>query len=397
MPETVVDGPSSQVVMETHLDLPLFARGKVRDIYDLGDQLLIVATDRLSAFDVVLPTGIPDKGRVLTGLSAFWFGRLGGMVPTHFRTADIEAFPASLHKHRTLLGGRSMIVRKLQRIDIECVVRGYLAGSAWKEYAATGCVGGIPLPAGLRMGSRLPEPVFTPARKADAGHDENITEREMAEAVGDALTRRLRDVSLAIYRDAAAHVERCGLVLVDTKFEFGLEGGEDGGDVVLIDEVLTPDSSRFWDAAAHAATGSTESYDKQVVRDYLERVGWDKRPPAPPLPPDVVAATRARYLEAYRRLTGAALQPSGETDVAGGQARTVRIVVTLKPGVLDAPGQAIRQGLDALGHPGVCTVRAGKYFELEITDEGHLAERVREMCEVFLANTLIEEYRFDIV
>ena len=306
MREMLVDGQSRPAVMETHLALPLFSRGKVRDIYDLGDRLFIVATDRLSAFDVVLPTGIPDRGRVLTGLSTFWFQRLGRIVPSHFLSADPQAFPPGLEAQRSVLGGRSMLVRKLRRIDIECVVRGYLAGSAWKEYAATGQVGGIPLPAGLRLGGRLPDPVFTPATKAAAGHDENITEAQMAEIVGPALTRRLRDASLAIYRDGAIVAEGCGLVLVDTKFEFGLDGDE----VVLIDEVLTPDSSRFWDAAAYAATGSTESFDKQIVRDYLERVGWDKRPPAPALPAEVVAATRARYLEAYRRLTGAPL-PAG--------------------------------------------------------------------------------------
>ncbi len=295
-----VAGGQSRVVMETHLDLPRFSRGKVRDVYDLGDRLLIVATDRLSAFDVVLPTGIPDKGRVLSSLSAFWFDHLRGLVRTHFLTADVDAFPPHLREHRALLDGRGMIVRKLRRVDIECVVRGYLAGSAAKEYGATGGVGGVSLPPGLRPGSRLPEPLFTPATKAASGHDENITEEQMAGIVGGPLTRRLREASLAIYREAAHRAERCGLVLADTKFEFGL----DGDDLVLIDEALTPDSSRFWDAGAYAEAGSTESYDKQAVRDYLERTGWDKRPPAPSLPPGVVEATRARYLEAYRRLTG---------------------------------------------------------------------------------------------
>jgi len=295
-----VAGGQARVVMETHLDLPRYSRGKVRDVYDLGDRLLIVATDRLSAFDVVLPTGIPDKGRVLSSLSAFWFEHLRGLVRTHFLTADVDAFPPPLREHRALLDGRAMIVRKLSRVDIECVVRGYLAGSAAKEYGATGGVGGVPLPAGLRPGSRLPEPLFTPATKAASGHDENITEEQMAGIVGGPLTQRLREASLAIYREAAHRAERCGLVLADTKFEFGL----DGDDLVLIDEAVTPDSSRFWDAGAYAEAGSTESYDKQAVRDYLERTGWDKRPPAPPLPPEVVEATRARYLEAYRRLTG---------------------------------------------------------------------------------------------
>jgi phosphoribosylaminoimidazole-succinocarboxamide synthase len=221
-------------------------------------------------------------------------------MPTHFITADMTRFPRPLRERRALLDGRSMIVRKLRRIDIECVVRGYLAGSAWKEYTATGGVGGTPLPRGLRLGSRLPTPVFTPATKAASGHDENISEARMAEIVGGTLTGWLREASLAIYREAAGLVEQGGLLLADTKFEFGL----DGTTLVLIDEALTPDSSRFWDAAAHRATGSTESYDKQVVRDYLERVGWNKQPPAPALPAEVVGMTRARYLEAYRRLTG---------------------------------------------------------------------------------------------
>ena len=303
MPEPVVSAQPSPVMMETQLPLPRFSRGKVRDIYDLGVELLIVATDRLSAFDVVLPTGIPDKGRVLTALSAYWFEHLRNAVPTHFLTADADAFPSSLHPYRSALSGRSMIVRKLRRIDLECVVRGYLAGSAWKEYAATGCAAGVPLPGGLRNGDRLAEPIFTPATKADAGHDENITHAEMARRVGVALAGRLRETSLAIYRDAAARAEQCGLLLADTKFEFGLDGDR----IVLIDEVLTPDSSRFWDVAAYAATGSAESYDKQFVRDYLDRAGWDKRPPAPELPPEVVAGTRARYLEAFRRITGRAL------------------------------------------------------------------------------------------
>ena len=302
MGEAVVHGHSA-VVMETDLDLPRFTRGKVRDTYDLGDQLLIVATDRLSAFDVVLPTGIPDRGRILTGLSAFWFDHLRALVPNHVVTADVDAFPARLRAHGAVLDGRSMIVRKLRRIDIECVVRGYLAGSAWKEYTATGCVAGAPVPPGMRLGGRLPEPLFTPATKADTGHDENITEAQMGELVGRALTRRLRVVSLAIYREATRLAEARGLVLADTKFEFGLDGDE----VVWIDEALTPDSSRFWDAAAHAATGSTDSYDKQIVRDYLEQTGWNKQPPAPVLPAHVVEATRARYREAYRRLTGRSL------------------------------------------------------------------------------------------
>ena len=298
------DAMDETTVMETHLDLPLFSRGKVRDIYDLGDRLLIVATDRLSAFDCVLPTGIPDKGRVLTGLSAFWFERLAGVVRTHYLATDVAGFPAAVRPYRALLGGRAMLVRRCRRIDIECVVRGYLAGSAWQEYRASGTVSGAPLPAGLRLGSRLPVPLFTPATKAVSGHDETIPYAQMAREIGETLARRLRDASLALYRAAAEEAERRGFVLVDTKFEFGL----DGEAIVLIDEVATPDSSRFWDAAAYAESGSTESFDKQIVRDYLERLGWNKMPPAPPLPPDVVEATRDRYREVYRRITGHPLQ-----------------------------------------------------------------------------------------
>ncbi len=293
-----------EALLETRIDLPLFSRGKVRDIYDLGDQLLLVATDRLSAFDSVLPTGIPDRGRVLTGLSAFWFERLRPIVPNHMITIDAAAFPPALHPHRDHLAGRAMLARRCRRIDFECVVRGYLAGSAWTEYQASGRVCGVTLPEGLRAGSRLPDPIFTPATKNDRGHDENIPVAELSERLGAALAGRLADVSVALYREAAALAERVGFILVDTKFEFGLRGDV----LTLIDEALTPDSSRFWDAASYAATGSMESFDKQVVRDYLTRVGWDRRPPAPSLPGDVVEATRARYLEVYRRFVGRPLE-----------------------------------------------------------------------------------------
>ncbi len=300
MTDAMTRDPMHPAVMETQLEAPLHSRGKVRDVYDLGDRLLLVATDRLSAFDCVLPTGIPDRGRVLTGLSAFWFERLAGIVRTHYVSIDPDTFPASLRPHRAMLAGRAMLVERCRRIDFECVVRGYLAGSAWQEYRTTGRACGYTLPAGLLAGSRLPRPIFTPATKADTGHDENITTAQMASRIGETLARRLEETSLALYREAASQAERCGFILVDTKFEFGLR--DDG--LVLIDEAVTPDSSRFWDAAAYAATGSTESYDKQIVRDYLERIGWDKKPPAPALPPDVALAARARYLEVYRRITG---------------------------------------------------------------------------------------------
>lgn len=315
---------STAAVTETNLDLPLVARGKVRDIYEADGRLLIVATDRLSAFDCVLPTGIPDRGRVLTGLSAFWFERLRRIVPNHYISIEPQTFPAPARAQAEMLAGRAMVVERCRRIDFECVVRGYLAGSAWKEYRETGRACGVVLPSGLTLGSRLPEPIFTPATKNDQGHDENITSAEMASRLGESLAGRLEAASIALYREAAAAAERCGFILVDTKFEFGLRGdagaslglrrgpetrlvpaGDD--EIVLIDEAVTPDSSRFWDARTYAATGSTESYDKQVVRDYLESTGWNKQPPAPALPPEIVEAARGRYLDVYQRITGRAL------------------------------------------------------------------------------------------
>jgi phosphoribosylaminoimidazole-succinocarboxamide synthase len=287
------------VVWETHLDgVKLLARGKVRDIYELDGQLLIVATDRLSAFDVVLPTPIPDKGRVLTQLSLFWFDRLQDVVPHHVITA--EDFPAALRPHLGVLRGRSMLVRRTEPIRIECVVRGYLAGSGWKEYRQNQTICGIPLPPGLQESARLPEPIFTPATKAETGHDENISFEEMAARIGLRLAEQLREISLELYRRAAAYAEPRGILIADTKFEFGLLNGK----IIWIDEALTPDSSRFWPADQYAPGKPQPSFDKQYVRDYLERVGWNKQPPAPELPPDVVAQTRAKYREAYRLLTG---------------------------------------------------------------------------------------------
>ena len=301
---SAVRGAGASAVMETRLDLPLVARGKVRDIYEAGARLLIVATDRLSAFDCVLATGIPDRGRVLTGLSAFWFERLRGIVPNHYITIDVDKFPPAAQTQRDTLAGRAMLVERCRRIDFECVVRGYLAGSAWKEYRETGRACGVALPAGLTLGSRLPQPIFTPATKNDRGHDENITVDRMTAVIGAPMAERLQAASLALYREAAAVAEQAGFILVDTKFEFGARGSAADGELVLIDEAVTPDSSRFWDARTYAATGSTESYDKQVVRDYLEQSGWNKQPPAPALPDEVVEAARSRYFDVYRRITG---------------------------------------------------------------------------------------------
>jgi phosphoribosylaminoimidazole-succinocarboxamide synthase len=278
------------------------ARGKVRDIYDVGDKLLIVATDRISAFDVVMPTPIPDKGKVLTQLSLFWFERLKDVIPNHILSAT--DFPAPFDSFREQLAGRSMLVRKTQPLPIECVVRGYLSGSGWKEYKATGSVCGIPLPAGLRESDKLPQAIFTPATKATGGHDENISFERAAEIIGATLAEKVRAVSLEIYDRAAAYAAPRGVLLADTKFEFGLLDET----LIWIDEALTPDSSRFWPAAQYKPGGAQPSFDKQFVRDYLERIQWPKTPPGPGLPTDVVAATRAKYREAYRLLAGHELQ-----------------------------------------------------------------------------------------
>jgi len=280
--------------------VPKFSSGKVREIFDLGDELLIVATDRISAFDCVLPTGIPDKGKILTALSVFWFRFLEDLTEHHLITADVEEFPPSLRQLRDLLDGRSMLVRKAERIDVECVVRGYLAGSGWREYKSSGSVCEIRLPEGLREADRLPEPIFTPATKASSGHDENITFGRVADMVGEELAEKLRDRSIALYEKARRYAEERGIIVADTKFEFGLRDGK----LILIDEVLTPDSSRFWPKERYSPGRSQESFDKQYVRDYLESLEWDKNPPVPPLPEDVVRRTREKYVEAYRRLVG---------------------------------------------------------------------------------------------
>jgi phosphoribosylaminoimidazole-succinocarboxamide synthase len=288
-----------KALRETHFaGLTPAARGKVRDIYDLGDKLLIVATDRLSAFDVILPTPIPDKGRVLTQLSLFWFRLLEDVIPNHVLSAT--DFPPPFDKYKDELAGRSMVVRKTQPLPIECVVRGYVSGSGWKDYRTTGKICGILLPAGLRESDRLPEPIFTPATKAISGHDENISFDRAATLVGKALAEKVRAVSLELYERAAAYAEPRGIILADTKFEFGMLNNE----LIWIDEALTPDSSRFWPAAHYCPGGPQSSFDKQFVRDYLERMQWPKAPPGPELPPEVVEATRAKYREAYRILAG---------------------------------------------------------------------------------------------
>lgn len=291
--------PAMKVLSETQFaGLTPAARGKVRDIYDLGDKLLIVATDRLSAFDVILPTPIPDKGKVLTQLSLFWFALLKDVIPNHVISAT--EFPAPFDRFKEELAGRAMVVRKTKPLPIECVVRGYVSGSGWKDYRVTGKICDISLPTGLRESDRLPEPIFTPATKAASGHDENISFDQAAAMVGKDLADRVRAVSLEIYKRAAAYAEPRGIIVADTKFEFGLLNN----DLMWIDEALTPDSSRFWPAAHYSPGGPQASFDKQFVRDYLERMRWPKTPPGPELPPEVVSATRDKYREAYRILTG---------------------------------------------------------------------------------------------
>jgi len=286
-----------------YTDLPglsLLNRGKVRDIYHLGDALLIVATDRISAFDVVMPNPIPDKGRVLTAMSLFWFHLLREAVPNHLISARVEDYPPAARPYARQLAGRSMLVRKAQVVPVECVARGYLAGSGWQEYRRQGTVTGLPLPAGLQESDQLPTPIFTPATKAASGHDLNISMAACIALVGESMARELERLTMEIYRLGSEHARRQGIILADTKFEFGLVQGQ----LTLVDEVMTPDSSRFWDLKQYQPGRPQDSFDKQPLRDWLEAAGWDKEPPAPDLPPEVVASTRRRYREAYRRLTG---------------------------------------------------------------------------------------------
>lgn len=289
-------------ILQTNLpDVKLIGRGKVRDIYDLGEHLLIVASDRLSAFDVILPDPIPDKGKVLTQISVFWFGQMADLTPNHLVAWEVRDFPKILQPYRDQLEGRSMLVKKCQPLAIEAIVRGYLAGSGWSDYQKTGQVCGYQLPAGLQESDRLPEPLFTPSTKAELGaHDENISLAQAEKIVGQEVARQVASRALAIYGRARDIAARAGIIIADTKFEFGIRDGR----LILIDEILTPDSSRFWEAESYEPGRGQASYDKQFVRDYLETLDWDKTPPAPPLPDDIVQKTRARYVEAYERLTG---------------------------------------------------------------------------------------------
>jgi phosphoribosylaminoimidazole-succinocarboxamide synthase len=296
-----VNSTDHPVILETELQgVARHARGKVRDVYSLGEQLLIVATDRISAFDYILASGIPDKGRVLTQLSIFWFDFLRDVTPTHFLTANLAEYPAELRGFADQLEGRSMLVKRANMIEIECVARGYISGSGWKEYREQGTICGIKLPAGLKESDKLPEPIFTPATKAQNGHDENVSFEHVVSLIGEDLAKRLRDLTLEIYTRAARYAETRGIVIADTKFEFGFVGDR----LVLGDEVLTPDSSRFWPAETYKPGGPQFSFDKQFVRDYLESIHWNKQPPAPALPEEVAAKTGEKYRQAYRILTG---------------------------------------------------------------------------------------------
>jgi phosphoribosylaminoimidazole-succinocarboxamide synthase len=280
----------------------------VRDVYAAGDDLILIATDRISAFDYVLGSGIPDKGRVLNQLSAFWFARTGGIITNHVISTNVDDYPEAARKYRDQLEGRSLLARRTTPIQVECVARGYISGSGWKDYKATGEVCGIPLPKGMRESDRLPEPIFTPATKADSGHDENISEETAAKVVGADLLARLKKLTMALYAHGVAHAESKGIILADTKFEFGIT---DEGELILIDEMMTPDSSRYWPKDTYSPGGPQPSFDKQYVRDYLESIKWNKQPPVPSLPDDVVQNTRSKYLDAFRRLTGHELVVTG--------------------------------------------------------------------------------------
>jgi len=307
----IISMPDTNTLTESELTLPVFIRGKVRDTYELDDHLLIIATDRISAFDVVLPSAIPDKGRVLNQMSAFWFEKTRDLIPNHLietveDTGILDSYISAGNRfpYPSYLAGRSMVVRKLERMPVECVVRGYLSGSAWQEYKKSGTISGLPMPEGMLESQELPETLFTPTTKAETGHDQPLTTDEVIEMVGESLATEIKEKSIAIYNFAREYARDKGIIIADTKMEFGLDNGR----LVLIDELLTPDSSRFWEASKYKVGQSQPSYDKQPVRDWLTQTGWNKEPPAPALPQDVIAATTRRYREAYQRLTGKLLR-----------------------------------------------------------------------------------------
>ncbi|MGH7882580.1 MAG: phosphoribosylaminoimidazolesuccinocarboxamide synthase [Candidatus Dormibacteraceae bacterium] len=378
-------------LVSTDLPLPLFRRGKVRDTYRLADhRLLMVSTDRISAFDWVLPNGIPDRGRVLTQLSTFWFNRTADIVGNHLLSDRLTELPPELASHQPALEGRCMIVRQAQRIDFECVVRGYLAGSAWAEYSRRGTLAGESLPAGLRQSQRLAQPIFSPATKNDNGHDENIPFSQLEQEVGVERAAELRRLSLRLYEFGAEAALARGLILADTKFEFGIIDGE----VVLIDEVLTPDSSRYWEAEKYQVGSTPESYDKQPIRDWLAESEWDKNSPPPAMPEEVAEAARLRYLTAYRRLTGDT-PPVGAESLQRFQAQ---ITVLPRPTVNDPQGLSVQRGIHSLGFQEVGNVRVGKHIQmdLEAQSEAMAAARVEKLCKALLANQVIEDFSFEL-
>jgi phosphoribosylaminoimidazole-succinocarboxamide synthase len=362
-----------------HLDgVTRIGSGKVRELYAVSDDLLLVASDRISAFDVVLPSVVPDKGKVLTGLTAFWLDRLAGTIADHRITTDVARFPEVLAPFAEQLAGRAMLCRRAEVLPLECVARGYLSGSGWKEYQATGVVCGVPLPAGLRESEQLPEPIFTPSTKATVGHDENIDFHRAAGLVGGERAEQVRDVTLRLYSAARDHAAERGIILADTKFEFGICDGE----LTLIDEVLTPDSSRFWPADDYEPGRPQASFDKQYVRDWLAAQDWDRQPPAPELPPLVIVRLRLR---AARR-----------APVRGLERVMVRVLVDvlLKDEILDPQGQAVERALPALGFTGVRGVRVGKHVELEVDDGDDLEARVARMANELLCNPVIERFTY---
>lgn len=376
----------------TLTNYPLIRSGKVRDIYDAGDRLLLVASDRLSAFDVILPTPIEGKGEILTRISEYWFGRTGHIVPNHLVSTDVDTLDLSSDE-RDALRGRTMIAQRADRIDIECVVRGYLAGSGYKEYTEHGTLAGKKLPTGLHRGDRLPEPRFTPAIKNDEGHDENVSRERLGEIVGPELARELEEVSLAIYSFAADQASQAGIVLADTKFEFGYVDGV----LTLIDELLTPDSSRYWDADAIVPGEEPPSFDKQIVRNWLEAQPWDKTPPGPQIPADIANRTRQRYQEVLDRLT--AIPEKGTSQLATtAQQWIVEAEIMPKTGVNDPQGDAVLSGLKLLGFDQADRVRVGKLIRVMVTasSEAEARQAATRMCDRLLANPVIEEYELSV-
>ena len=368
--------------------LRLIGRGKVRDIYDFGDRLLLVATDRLSAFDVIMPNPIPNKGHVLTQVSRFWFERTRHIVPSHFISCDFKDFPPECGPYRDQLEGRSMLVRKVASLPVECVVRGYLHGSAVKEYKATGKVCGIPLPEGLELQSKLPEPIFTPATKAESGqHDENINFDRVVEILGEETANLLRSTAIRLYQFGHDTMAAKGITLVDTKFEFGRT---EDGQIILIDEAMTPDSSRYYETATYKPGMKSICYDKQDVRDYLETLDWDKTPPAPNLPEAIVADTSRRYTALLDLLTAGADAPSGTQRLFN-----ATVAVTLKGGVHDVQGQTILQTLGHLRYNNVKSLRVGRWFELQIeaASAGEARAQIEKISHELLSNPVIEKYR----